>query len=236
MLATIKNYSRVLFDPVFLTKHRLRRTLIAVLGPALQRGGGGGRCLDVGCGDRPYEDLFAPRQYVGVDVKHSGRPVSMKQPDRFYDGKVLPYANDSFDLVMSTQVLEHVPDPLALLIEMARVCKPGGEIVVSLPFVYQEHEEPFDFLRFTSFGIAELLGRVGLQTLECRKDTTALETLAILLNVYVIHNLVPPIKGAGRVYALFFCAPVQLLAMLLAKILPDRGQLYLNLVVRARKG
>ncbi len=233
MLAAIKNFSRVLFDPCFLTEHRLRQALTAALGPAAAQGG---QFLDVSCGDRPYEGLFAPGQYVGVDVEDSGRPLSMKQPDRFYGGKVLPYATDSFDLVMSTQVLEHVPDPLALLAEMARVCKPGGEIVVSLPFAYQEHEEPFDFFRFTSFGIAELLGRVGLHTVESCKDTTALETLAILTNVYVMSNLVLPIKGAGHVYALFFCAPVQLLAFLLAKILPDRGQLYLNLVVRARKG
>ena len=233
MLAAIKNFSRVLFDPCFLTEHRLEQSLVAVLGPSAARGG---QCLDVGCGDRPYEGLFAPGQYLGVDVERSGRPLSMKQPDRFYDGKVLPYATDSFDLVMSTQVLEHVRDPLALLTEMARVCKPGGEIVVSLPFVYQEHEEPFDFFRFTSFGIAELLGRVGLHIVESRKDTTAVETLAILTNVYVMSNLVLPLKGAGRVYALCFCAPVQLLVMLLAKILPDRGQIYLNLVVRARKG
>ncbi len=233
MLTAAKSFSRVLFDPCFLTRRRLQQVLTAVLVPAASRGG---LCLDVGCGDRPYEGLFALGQYLGVDVEDSGRPLSMKQPDRFYDGKVLPYANDSFDLVMSTQVLEHVPDPLALLAEMARVCKPGGEIVVSLPFVYQEHEEPFDYYRFTSFGIAELLSRVGLQTVESLKDTTALETLAILTNVYVMSNLVPPLKGAGRVYALCFCAPVQLLAMLLAKMLPDRGQLYLNLVVRARKG
>ena len=87
MVGTIKNLSRLLFDPYFLTQHRLEQSLIAVLVPAAARGG---QCLDVGCGDRPYEGLFAPGRYVGVDVEHSGRPLCMKQPDRFYYGKVLP--------------------------------------------------------------------------------------------------------------------------------------------------
>ncbi len=231
-LKKISHYSSMLFDPVFLTRYRLhialKNVLTAVIDDDLH-------CLDVGCGDRPYESFFAPAHYVGVDVQNSGRPLTMKQPDQFYDGKTLPYADASFGLVMSTQVLEHVPDPLALLTEMARVCKRGGYVIVSLPFVYQEHEEPFDYFRFTGFGIASLLQRAGLQVVTVNKDSTAVDAIAVLVNTYVMSSLVPPVRGLGRLLALLFCFPVQLLAMVLAKALPNGGQLYLNLVVLARK-
>lgn len=195
----------------------------------------GVRCLDVGCGDRPYEYLFECGSYTGIDVKDSGRPLDMKQPDHFYDGNEFPFQDDSFDMVISTQVLEHVPDPLVMLKEMARVCKPGGGVVISLPFVYQEHEEPFDYFRFTRFGITELIEKAGLRVETIKKDSSALETIAILINVYIIHNLVPRLRGFGRLYALFICFPIQMLAMALSRVLPDQGQLYLNLVVYARK-
>ena len=70
----LKSFSRVFFDPCFIAQYRLEQALKAVLVPAAERVGS---CLDVGCGDRPYEDLFAQGQYVGVDIEYSGRPLSM---------------------------------------------------------------------------------------------------------------------------------------------------------------
>lgn len=232
MFTNVKKYLNRIFDPVFLTQIRLKAALESTITPLAVDGV---RCLDVGCGDRPYEYLFTHGSYTGIDVKDSGRPINMKQPDHFYDGNVFPFQNDSFDMVISTQVLEHVPDPLAMLKEMARVCKPGGGVVISLPFVYQEHEEPFDYFRFTRFGIEELLNKSGLRIETIIKDSSALETIAILINVYIIHNLVPRVRGFGCLYSLLFCFPIQLLAMIFSKILPDKGQLYLNLVVHAKK-
>lgn len=229
---TIKQYISRIFDPIFLTHIRLNAALESILTPLVVEGGG---YLDVGCGERPYEYLFSRGRYVGVDVKQSGRPMSMKQPDYFYDGIELPFADDSFDIVFSTQVLEHVKDPLVVLKEMARVCKPMGSCVISVPFLYQEHEEPFDYLRFTRFGIEELLLTAGLKVEAVRKDTSGLEAIAIMFNVYLISNLIPGIKGIGRLYSLFICLPVQLIAIGLSKIFPDKGQLYLNIVVHARK-
>jgi len=229
---TVRKYLGNIFDPIFLTRIRLRAALESTIIPLAVDGA---RCLDVGCGDRPYEHLFERGSYTGIDVKDSGRPLSMKQPDYFYDGNEFPFPNDSFDMVLSTQVLEHVPNPLTMLKEMARVCKHEGGIVISLPFVYQEHEEPVDYFRFTRFGIAELLSKAGLKIETVKRDSSALETIAILTNVYIIHNLVPRVRGAGRLYALLFCLPIQLLAMVLSKIFPDKGQLYLNLIVYAKK-
>lgn len=222
----------MMLDPVFLTNIRLKTALEAAIKPLATKGV---RCLDVGCGNRPYEYLFQAGHYVGVDVESSGRPLDMKQPDYFYDGVKLPLKDDSFDMVMSTQVIEHVPNPLDFLKEIARTCKPGGTVIISLPFVYQEHEVPYDYFRFTQFGIEELLKNAGLKIESIKKDSSALEAIAILVNVYIMHNLVPNIRGIGRLYALFFCFPIQVIAIVLSKILPDGGQLYLNLVVCAKK-
>lgn len=108
-------------------------------------------------------------------------------------------------------------------------------VIISLPFLWQEHEEPYDFVRFTSFGIIELLESNGFEIESIVKDTGAIEAIAVTLNVYIMSNLIPPIRGVGRIVALTICFPIQLMAIILQKILPDSGKLYLNLVVYAKK-
>jgi SAM-dependent methyltransferase len=191
--------------------------------------------LDVGCGLRPYEHHFPKNSYIGVDVEYSGRDKMLKSPDYFYDGNILPFPENSFDGVISTQVFEHVPNTRALIAEIHRVIKPGGGLVVSLPFMWQEHEEPYDFSRFTSFGITELLKQNGFEIESIVKDVGAIESLAVVLNVYIAYNLVPRIRGFGSLIAFTVGLPIQLIAWTLQRILPDRGQLYLNLIIRARK-
>ena len=110
-----------------------------------------------------------------------------------------------------------------------------GGLIISLPMLWQEHEEPYDFARFTSFGIIELLKSNGFEIENIVKDTGAIEAIAVTLNVYIMSNLIPPIRGVGRIVALTICFPIQLMAIILQKILPDNGKLYLNLVVRAKK-
>ncbi len=219
-------------NPLFLAHNRVRTAIEKVLMPLISSKA---TCLDVGCGERPFEYLFHKGCYVGVDIENSGRSLHMKKPDYFYDGEILPFENESFDLVLSTQVLEHVPNPQKILNEMARVCKKGGFVVVSLPFVYQEHEEPYDFFRFTQFGINELLEKSGLKSEKILKDSSALETIAVIFSVYIIHNFIPKNKFIGYMFTLFLLLPVQYLAMLLSKIFPDNGQLYLNNIVLAKK-
>ena len=107
--------------------------------------------IDVGCGLRPYEIYFPKGSYIGVDVEVSGAKNTMKIPDYYYDGFNLPFVNGSVDGVISTQVLEHVPNARLLIKEMSRIIKPNGNIILSIPFVWQEHETPFDFSRFSSF-------------------------------------------------------------------------------------
>lgn len=70
---------------------------------------------------------------------------------------VFPFDDDAFDVVFATQVVEHVENLPHTLGEIARVCKPCGVIVLSFPFLYNEHGTPYDFQRFTSHGAARLL-------------------------------------------------------------------------------
>lgn len=137
--------------------------------------------LDVGCGTKPYQHLFADWSYLGIDVEHSGRPSSAKTPDRFFDGLHIPFAADAFGLVLCIEVLEHVAEPALLLAEMHRVLRPGGTLVLSTPFLWGEHEAPFDFQRFSTAGLSRTVERAGFTIAELRKHGLGRSALTALL-------------------------------------------------------
>jgi SAM-dependent methyltransferase len=126
-----------------------------------------GRLLDVGCGDKPYEHLFRPYvgEYVGVEHEATFAATSAGargRADVRYDGRRLPFPDESFDTVMSVQVLEHTPDPAGLLVEMARVLRRDGILILSAPFSFRLHEEPHDYFRFSPHGLRLLCAGAGL--------------------------------------------------------------------------
>ncbi len=110
-----------------------------------------GRVLDVGCGGKPYESwLEQADDYVGLDIEESA-DVQVTA------GKPWPLESESFDVVFSAQVLEHVADLSQTLSEIDRVLKLGGKVVLSLPFLFNEHGGPADYRRFTVHWAAQLL-------------------------------------------------------------------------------
>jgi SAM-dependent methyltransferase len=112
--------------------------------------------LDLGCGNRPYADLFEGCEYLGVDYS-----ADDCQPDVITDATRLALRAERFDLVFCTQVIEHVPDPRALVHESFRVLRPGGYLVLTGPFWWPMHEEPHDYHRFTRHGFAHMLCGAG---------------------------------------------------------------------------
>ena len=134
----------IIWNPTFISEYSLRRSLEKVFSEVSFSGK---RCLDVGCGDRQYEGFFQEGEYIGIDVETSGREPELKKPDIFYDGVSMLFDDNIFDFVICTQVLEHVQNPQSLLTEMVRVMKPGASIFISVPFVFPEHETPYDFFR-----------------------------------------------------------------------------------------
>ncbi len=113
-----------------------------------------GRLLDVGCEQKPYSAFLHPSvEHIGIDL-FDGPEV-----DVVYDGKHLPFPDDSFDAILCTQVLEHAEDVEQVCDEMVRVLKPGGLLIVTVPFIYFEHSAPYDFRRFSRYGIARLFDK-----------------------------------------------------------------------------
>jgi SAM-dependent methyltransferase len=141
----------------------------------------GGAVLDVGCGARPYENLFPDSSYTGIDVEHSGRSADYKRPDVYFDGLSIPYDEASFDSVICTQVLEHSVDPDALLREMCRVLRPGGRLLITVPFMWGLHEVPFDFRRYSMFGLPRVVEAAGLRVLHIDQLSRGIDAIEMLV-------------------------------------------------------
>jgi SAM-dependent methyltransferase len=122
----------------------------------------GGTVMDFGCGDRPYEPLVAAQgaDYVGADLPGTSRV------DRSVDTKGRIDAPDgSVDVVLSTQVLEHVDDPSAYLHEAHRVLAPDGILILSTHGCWKYHPDPKDLWRWTGAGLKKQIEDSGFRIL-----------------------------------------------------------------------
>lgn len=121
--------------------------------------------LDAGAGRAPYRDLFAHAKYETADfLAVKGKKYT--PPDYVCDLAEIPVEDARFHHVVFTQVLEHIPEPSRVLAELYRVLKPGGTLWLTAPLFYAEHERPYDFFRYTQFGLRRLLEGAGFHVLE----------------------------------------------------------------------
>jgi SAM-dependent methyltransferase len=118
-----------------------------------------GRLLDLGCGTQPYKRYYAGRCEQVVSADYSVR----SKIDVRLSATALPFPDASFDVVLFSEVLEHVDEPVRAVKEIARVLKPGGRLLLTVPFNFMQHEVPHDHTRYTQFGLSALLRRHGLQ-------------------------------------------------------------------------
>lgn len=193
-----------------------------------------GEVLDVGCGRKPYREFVPSRRYVGVDIDS---PVTraLAAADAFYDGRTLPFENASFDGVLCTQVLEHVFTPEEFLTELRRVLRPDGTLVLAVPFAWDEHEQPVDFARYSSFGLRALLERNGFDVLAQRKSVADARALAQLTSAWLFKAARSRSRFGNLLAQLALIAPVNVVGAIAGWVLPGNPDFYLDNVILARK-
>jgi len=131
------------------------------------------KTLEVGAYGRPSYGCFFPNR-IGIDVRE-GPGV-----DRVASVYQLPFSDNEFQIVLCMSVLEHLEEPYRAVAEMHRVLKPGGRIIVSVPFLFPIHDAPGDYWRFTKYGLKHLF-REGWDIKEVKAEADAQDSMAVLL-------------------------------------------------------
>lgn len=117
--------------------------------------------LDAGAGEQPYAKYFDHCTYESADFEMVDKPYA--KSTYVCDLAQIPTADGRFDRILFNQVLEHIPEPSDVLSELFRVLKPGGSIICTCPFYYEEHEKPYDFYRYTQFAHRHLFAKAGFE-------------------------------------------------------------------------
>ncbi|MFC3813558.1 class I SAM-dependent methyltransferase [Lysobacter sp. GCM10012299] len=184
-----------------------------------------GKILDIGAGDRWIErELSAGQVYVALDYPSTGRDLYGARPDVFADAGALPFADATFDGVVCLEVIEHVPDPGRVISEMARVLRPGGRAWLSMPFMYPLHDAPFDFQRYTEYGLRRDVGRAGLKVLELRKSGHAMRAAGLLGSLAIaggVHRSSGLLRVVLLPLALVMIGAVNVMSYLASLVWPD---------------
>jgi SAM-dependent methyltransferase len=194
-----------------------------------------GVLLDFGCGRKPYKNLFDVKEYVGVDIEKSGHSHELSEIDVYYDGRTIPFKDNHFDSVLCSEVFEHIFEIDIILREINRVMKKDAKILITVPFVWNDHEVPYDFGRYSTYGIRYLLEKHGFTVISIDKSTNFAETLCQLWMLYLHHVLKTKSQVVNSILNVFLISPFALAGALVSTLLPRRNDLYHNSIVLACK-
>jgi SAM-dependent methyltransferase len=206
-------------DHLYLHLRRLRDDLAATI-----RGVQVGDVLDVYCGARPYEPLFGPARYVGLDIDDAYGCADVVS-DEF-----LPFPDASFDLCLCTQAFYFVPEPERAVAEFARVLRPGGHVLLTLPVVYPGSERLYAPLQlrelFAGWDDVIVKGNGG----------TAVSITT--LSAYFVHQVEKRLPSLARAFAAVYLtlnAAGEAADAFERRFLASADALPANLLVKARR-
>lgn len=191
-----------------------------------------GKLLDIGCGSKPHKSLFSVEDHIGLEVDNEERRKD-SSADFFYDTENMPFENNSFDSAFASEVLEHVFNPDTLLEETNRVLKKGGLFLLSTPFLWEEHGKPYDFARYTSFGLKYLLEKKGFVIVEQIKCGNGIEVIFQKLCNYFFRAFKLKYPFILPIFLLIFS--INVIGLIISKIFPRNDDMYLNNVILAKK-
>lgn len=119
--------------------------------------------IDAGAGECQYKPLFDHVNYLAVDLCVGDANWDFSRIDINAPLHDIPLPDGTADVVLCTEVLEHVPNPHQVVAELARLLKPGGSLYLTVPFSAREHQVPYDFFRYTQYGVRYLCEQAGLE-------------------------------------------------------------------------
>lgn len=164
--------------------------------------------LDAGAGKSPYRGLFKHARYEAADFAQLSSEYAPL--DYVCDITDIPVEDARFDRVLFNQVLEHVPEPPLALQEMYRVLKPGGRIFCSVPLFFQEHQAPYDFFRYTQYGLRKLFTDAGFEIVRLEWLEGFFGTVAYEFRHMYFHlpSDVASMRALGPRWRLLYLAPL----------------------------
>lgn len=153
-----------------------------------------GRLLDLGCGKVPLYEAYRDLTTDNVCVDWANTLHKNPYLDHELDlTEPLPFESGSFDTVILSDVLEHIPVPELLWGEMARVLAPGGRVIMNVPFLYQLHEQPNDYYRYTEFALRRFVDVSGLRLVKLEPTGGAPEVL-----IDIVAKVILVVPAVGR--------------------------------------
>ena len=192
-----------------------------------------GKTLDVGCGTKPYEKYFNSTGHIGIEVGHTIHK-GYDRADVYYNGDILPFQDKEFDSIVTNQVLEHVFTPDLFLSEINRVLKSNGTLLLTVPFAWDEHEQPFDYARYSSFGLSHLLDKHGFEIIRSRKSAANITAVFQLFNAY-LYKKTRKIRAVKIFFTFFIMSLITITGLLLNIVFPGNEDFYLDNIITAKK-
>ncbi len=224
------SFTSLLFNPCHIIRSKLYSEVARYGATAT------GELLDFGCGSKPYESLFPKvSKYVGCDTKASGHDHIDSKIDYFWDGVTLPFSDGQFDWLVTFEVLDDIFNVDDVLKELHRVTRPGGHVLVTSVFCWEEHEAPYDYARYTTYGLISILEKNGFKVVEHNKTGTYVLSMFQMLFFYLYAYVFPKKFGIRRLLNPILIFPFTLIAYLLNAILPKRQEFYFNNVMLCQR-
>lgn len=168
--------------------------------------------LDIGCFDKwARTQLPISATYVGIDYIVTANEWYNTCPDVYADAHVLPFNDGSFDVVLLLDVLEHLGDADMAMIEIQRVLRDGGQLIMNTPFLYPLHDQPRDFSRFSEHWYRGLMKKYGLKLESCSPQGHPVETSALLSNIAWSKTMLNWLRKRNPASVLIVLTPILIL-------------------------
>lgn len=181
------NFINIPFNIVNLDRYLIRVSIYKAISLTLSKFKGD--LLDIGCGKMPYKNYILENssvsQYVGLDIEDALNYDVFVKPDYTWDGKRMPFEDNSFECAFGTEVLEHCPEPEIILKEVWRVLKRDGVFFFTVPFLWNLHEVPHDEYRYTPFSLERHLRNSGFKEIEIKATGGWHASMAQMLGLWV---------------------------------------------------